>query len=249
MRLNVRAALRIAGLLGLFAILAPIHLLSKKLTGRSPWPPRFLAVAAWIVGARVTIRGAPVSGHSLLISNHVTWLDILILGGATGCAFVSKDQLGHPLVHWLADQNHTVYVKRTHVKGAKDQAIAIAEALEDDQPVMLFPEGTTGPGTHLLPFRSTLLEATNFAAKDVAIRPVALDYGEAAGEIGWWEEPGKDNVLRLLGRRGTLAVTLHLLAPLDRGGDRKQLAQEAREAIGRTLGLTLHPHSPIGGGR
>jgi 1-acyl-sn-glycerol-3-phosphate acyltransferase len=247
--LTARAAVRIAGLIGLFTVLAPIHLLSKALTGRSPWPPRFLAAAAWIAGARVSIRGTPVSGHSLLVSNHVSWLDILVLGGATGCAFVSKDQLGHPLVHWLADQNHTVYVKRAHVKGAKDQAIAIAKALEGNRPVMLFPEGTTGPGTHLLPFRPTLLEASNFAAKDVAIRPVALDYGEAASEIGWWEESGKDNVLRLLGRRGTLPVTLHLLAPLNRGRDRKQLALEVRDAIGRTLGLTLHPHSPIGGGR
>jgi 1-acyl-sn-glycerol-3-phosphate acyltransferase len=248
-RLTGRAVVRIAGLVGLFAVLAPVHLLSKALTGRSPWPPRFLAAAAWIVGGRVTIRGAPVSGHTLLVSNHVSWLDILVLGGATGCAFVSKDQLGHPLVHWMADQNHTVYVKRTHVKGAKDQAMAIANALESDRPVMLFPEGTTGPGTHLLPFRSTLLEAAKFAARDAAIRPVALDYGEAAGQIGWWAESGRENVLRLLGRKGALPVTLHLLPPLDRGGDRKQLANEAREAIGRTLGLTLPPHSPIGGRR
>ena len=95
------------------------------------------------------------------------------------------------------------------MKGAKDQAIAIAEALEGDKPVALFPEGTTGPGTHLLPFRSTLLEAANFAAKDVEIRPVAIDYGAAAAEVGWWQEPGKDNVLRMLGRRGTLPVTVH----------------------------------------
>ena len=77
--------------------------------------------------------------------------------------------MGHPLIHWLADQNDTVYVKRGHVKGAKDQAMTIAKALERDKPVALFPEGTTGPGTHLLPFRSTLLEAANFAAKDVEI--------------------------------------------------------------------------------
>ena len=65
---------------------------------------------------------------------------------------------------------------------------------------------TTGPGTHLLPFRSTLLEAANFAAKNVAVRPVAMDYGAVAGEIGWYEHPGKENVLRLLGRKGTLIL-------------------------------------------
>jgi len=197
------------------------------------------------MGARARLEGQPIRGHTLLVSNHVSWLDILVVGGATGCAFVSKDQLGHPFIHWLADQNSTVYVKRTHRKGAKDQAIAIAKALEGEKPVALFPEGTTGPGTHMLPFRSTLLEAANFAAKDVAIRPVALDYGVTAAEIGWWDEPGKDNVLRLLGRRGTLPVTVRLLEPLDRSAGRKELTEQARRSIAETLGFKSDAHSPI----
>jgi 1-acyl-sn-glycerol-3-phosphate acyltransferase len=238
--------LRIAGLVLLFAAMSPVHIATKFIFRRSPWPPRFLGAAAWIVGARVRVKGRRIARHTLLVSNHVTWLDILVLGGATHCAFVSKAELGHPFIHWLANQNATVYVRRSHVKGAKDQAIAIAKALEARKPVVLFPEGTTGPGTHLLPFRSTLLEAANFAAKDVAIRPVAMDYGGAAGEIGWYEHSGKENVLRLLGRKGTLSVTVHVLAPLERTGDRKQLAHEAREAIAETLGFKSHPHSPIG---
>jgi 1-acyl-sn-glycerol-3-phosphate acyltransferase len=203
-------------------------------------------MCAWAIGARVRLSGAAIRRHSLLVCNHTSWLDILILGGSTNCAFVSKDELGHPLIHWLADQNATVYVKRSHVKGAKSQAIAIASALEADKPVALFPEGTTGPGTRLLPFRSTLLEAANFAARDVEIRPVAIDYGEAAAEIGWHEEPGKHNLLRILGRRGTLPVIIRLLPSLDRAGDRKQLAHEARERIGEALGFKSDAHSPIG---
>src|SRR5205085_9824105 len=132
--------------------------------------------------------------------------------------------------------------------GAKDQAVATAAALDGEQPVALFAEGTTGPGTYLLPFRSTLLEAANYAARDVEVRPVAIDYGTAATEVSWWEEAAMHNVFMLLGRRGTLPVTVHLLGPLDRSLDRKQLAQAARDAIGRTLDLTLHEHSPIGGG-
>jgi lyso-ornithine lipid O-acyltransferase len=246
--LNARAALRIAGLVGLFALLAPIHIVTKWLLGGSPWPPRFLSAATWIVGVRVRVEGDRIKPHSLLVSNHSSWLDILVLGGATHCAFVSKDELGYPLMHWLADQNATVYVKRSHVKGAKDQAMAIARALERDKPVALFPEGTTGPATHLLPFRSTLLEAARFAAKDVEIHPVAIDYGGAAAEVGWWQEPGKSNVLRLLGRRGTLPVTVRVLPPLDRSGDRKQLAERAREEIARSLGFKSPAHSPIDGG-
>ncbi len=232
----------------LFLACAPLHLASKLIGGRSRWPRRFLAATARLAGARVRVEGAPIRGHTLLVINHVSWLDIVIVGGALGARFVSKDDLGHSMIHWLADQNYTVYVRRSHVKGAKDQALAIARALEGDRPVALFPEGTTGPGTHLLPFRSTLLEAANYAAKDVEIRPVAIDYGPAAAEAGWWEEPGKDNVLRMLGRRGTLPVRVDVLAPLDRSGDRKQLAQRAREAIAERLGFKLPDHSPIGDG-
>ena len=241
----MRAAARIAAVVLLFAVLAPLHLVSKRLAGRSPWPPRFLAAVARIIGARVRLDGDKPGPHSLLIANHTSWLDILVLAGATGCAFVSKDELGHPLIHWLADQNDTVYVKRSHVSGAKDQATTIARSLEGSKPVALFPEGTTGPGTFLLPFRSTLLEAANFAAKDVTIRPIAIDYASAAAELGWYEESGRNNLLRILGRKGRLPVVVHVLAPLDRSGNRKRLALEAREAITEALGFKSTAHSPI----
>jgi 1-acyl-sn-glycerol-3-phosphate acyltransferase len=186
-----RAAARIAGLVLLFLFLAPVHIVTKALLRRSPWPRRFLAAAAWIIGIRVQLRGRKIQAHTLLVPNHTSWLDILVLAASTDCAFVSKDELGHPLMHWLADQNATVYVKRSHRKGAKDQAIALAKALEGEKPVAVFPEGTTGPGTHLLPFRSTLLEAANFAAKDVQIRPVAVDYGPAARKSAGGRRAGK----------------------------------------------------------
>ena len=191
------------------------------------------------------VDGAPIAPHSLLIANHTSWLDILLLAGATDCAFVSKDKLGHSFIHWLADQNATVYVRRSHVKGAKDQAVAIAKALERDKPVALFPEGTTGPGTHLLPFRSTLLEAANFAAKDVAIRPVAIDYGAARAEVGWWQEPGKDNILRILGRRGRPARRHPFARPARPRRQPQAAGAGGRESIAQSLGLTSPPHSLI----
>ena len=234
------------GLALLLIAVAPIHLGTKVFAGRSRWPSRFLAAAAWIIGVRARRTGTPIRDHTLIVANHTSWLDILILGGWTRTAFVSKDELGHPLIHWLADQNSTVYVKRSHRKGAKDQAIALAKALEGDQPVTIFPEGTTGPGTHLLPFRSTLLEAAYYAARDVEVRPVALDYGPAAAEVGWFHEPAKQNILRLLNRPGSLPVTLDVLAPLDRSADRKELAYRARLAIADRLGFKSAAHSPIG---
>jgi 1-acyl-sn-glycerol-3-phosphate acyltransferase len=245
-RLSPRAALRIGGLALLLAAVAPVHIATKTLLRRSPWPRRFLAAAGRIIGIRVRVEGAPFGPHTLIVSNHTSWLDILVLGGSVGSAFVSKDELGHGLLHWLADQNATVYVKRSHRKGAKDQAVALARALEGEKPVTVFPEGTTGPGTHLLPFRSTLLEAASFAAKDVQVRPVAIDYGAATADVSWFEEPGVANVLRILGRKGSMPVTVRVLEPLDRAGNRKQLAHGAREAIAERLGFKLPAHSPIG---
>ena len=231
----LRVSLRVAGLVLLFLGCLPLHLISKWVFGKSPWPPRFLAAAGWIIGTRVKPVGEPIRPHSLLVANHSSWLDIIVLAGATGCTFVSKDDLGHGFIHWLADQNHTIYVRRSDRKGAKDQARAIAAALERVQPVALFPEGTTGPGDHLLPFRSTLLEAAAFVSKQVAVRPVAIDYGAAAREVGWFEEGGKDNVLRILGRKGTLQATVRQLEPLDPSLDRKAMARAAHDAIAAAL--------------
>ena len=219
----------------MFAVIGPIHVATKHLLGRSGWPTRFLAASAWIVGARPVVRGGPLGPRTLLISNHVSWLDILILGGSTGTAFVSKDNLGHGVIHWLADQNATLYISREDRRSSRDQALAIAKAAERDQPITLFPEGTTGPGHEMLPFRSSLLEAAAHAPEDLEVRPMAIDYGEVASEIGWHGESGKENVLRILGRKGTMKVTVNLLPPLDRTSDRKALANAAREAIAEVL--------------
>lgn len=233
----------------LFAVVAPVHIVTKLIFARSPWPRRFLAATAWIIGVRAKVIGYPPRRRTLLVANHTSWLDILVLGGSLGTTFVSKDELGHPLIHWLADQNDTVYVKRQSRKGARDQAVAVGKALTRTQPITIFPESTTGPGTRLLPFRSALLEAANFARGNARVRPVAIDYGNARAEVGWFdEEPGSDNVKRILGRRGTLTVTVNVLSPLDPNFDRKQLAQEARDAIAETLGFKSSAHSPIGRG-
>ena len=230
----------------LLACLVP-HLLSKLLLGRSAWPPRFLGAAAWICGARVRVTGRPVEPRTLLICNHVSWLDILVMGGATGCAFVSKDQLGHPLIHWLADQNHTLYIRRDQRREALGQADSIAARLQGQQPLALFPEGTTGPGTHLLPFRSTLFSAVALAPPGSSVRPVAIDYGDAAADIGWHDgESGKTNALRMLGRTRPIRTTVRLLDPLPPSGDRKALSSAAREAIEQALHFKSGGHSPIG---
>ena len=232
-----RAALRLFALLMLLIVMVPPHLIAKIGARRSPWPQMFLRSAARIIGVRATVIGAPLTPPTLAISNHVSWLDILILGGATGTAFVSKaDVATAPLVGWLANQNHTLYVERTDRSDAHGQVRRIAEGIEREQPLTIFPEGTTGDGRALLPFRSTLLAAVAPAAPGTAVRPIAIDYGAAGPEIAWHSgERGIDNALRLLGRRGSLPVTVRLLDPLPPGEDRKSMARDAQAAIGAAL--------------
>lgn len=223
----------------LFCLL--MHLPTKLVAARSGWPRRFLAGTGWISGARVAVTGSPAEPHTLLIANHSSWLDIFVLAAATGCAFVSKRDLGHPVILWLADQNHTFYVKRDQRQGAAQQAQAIARKLQGPQPLALFPEGTTGAGDQLLPFRPTLLAAVCPPPPGVSVRPVAIDYGEAATEIGWAAESAKENVLRVLGRKGTIPVTVRLLDPLPPNDDRKALSNQAREAIAAALTSSRRP--------
>jgi len=240
----VRVVARIAALILLFLVCLPLHLIAK-VTGRSAWPPRFLGAAARIIGARVTTAGPHVAPHSLLIANHVTWLDILILAGATRCAFVSKDEIRTaPFVGWLADQNRTLYIRRSERRQALDQAAAIAKALGRPQPLALFPEGTTSDGAGLLPFRSTLLAAVAPPPSQVTVRPVAIDYGSSARELSWKGEPAKANVLRILGRRGTFPVTVRLLDAIPPSADRKTIAKAAHDAIAAAL-TASNPARPI----
>jgi lyso-ornithine lipid O-acyltransferase len=233
--LNAIAAGRIVALILLFAVCAPLHIITKALFGRSRWPRRFLARAAWLCGARVRTTGGPIAPRTLLVCNHTSWLDIPILAGATGCAFVSKAELGHPLICWMADQNHTLYVQREKRGEAARQAEAVARKLEEPQPLTIFPEGTTGPGTRLLSFRSSLFEAVAPSPPGVTVRPVAIDYGEAAPEIGWYDEPGKNNVLRILGRSRPIPIIVRILDPLPPMNDRKALAAAAHRAIADAL--------------
>ena len=232
-----RAYARIAGLAGLFLLYLPPHLGAKWLTGRSPWPSRFLAAAARIAGARATVEGPPLAPRSLVIANHISWLDILILGGATGTAFVSKAEVGKvPLIGWLADQNHTLYIDRSERGDAHGQVRRIADRLTGTQPLAVFPEGTTGDGRALLPFNPTLLHAVAPPPAGVEVRPVAVHYGEDVHAVAWHSgEPGSANVLRVRGLAGTRRVTVLLLEALPPSADRKHLAKAAHAAIADAL--------------
>lgn len=240
----VRLIPRVLAMAGALLLCLPLHYL-WKLAGRpSPWPRRFLGWVGRIAGMRVRTTGTPLERDVLFLANHLSWLDILVLAGASGTAFVSKAEVAEvPVVGWLAGLNNTVFVARGERSGVRGQADALRSALAGGQPVALFPEGTTDGGPEILPFRASLLAALYPPLPGVRVQPVAIDYGASAHDLAWvGNEAGLDNVRRVLSRRGTARVALHFLAPVDPStGDRKALARAARDEIVEALG-------PSGGG-
>lgn len=240
--MSARGWARIAGLLGSLLFCLPLHLLWKLLPFPSPWPRIFLGLAARCVGARIRITGAPVHHDVFYIANHVSWLDILALGGATGCAFVSKDDVGRwPVIGWLAAQNNTILVERTNRAAIGGQIESVRAAVSRHQPVALFPEGTTGNGKELLPFKPTLLAVLVPPPRAVRIQPVLIDYGAATDDVAWHGNEGAGaNARRIFARPGHIPLTLHFLEPIDPGDhpDRKAIAARVRaelEAAQRAL--------------
>lgn len=238
-RTHPRAWFRVALIALGLAVLLPLHGLWRLFGARSPWPTKFLQWAGKSAGADVTIRGTPLKRDVLFIANHVSWLDILVLAGKTGSAFVAKaDMAPWPVIGWLATLNNSVYVARDQRLDVGAQALAMKTALETHQPLTLFPEGTTGNGRELLTFRSSLVAAVSPPPEGISIQPVAIDYGPPAPDIAWTDdEPVGVNALRVMSRPGRLAVTLHFMEPLDHAdfADRKAIAAHSRDAIAARL--------------
>ncbi|WP_256869465.1 lysophospholipid acyltransferase family protein [Sphingobium lactosutens] len=247
-RSSVRRLLRLAALAGSLLLCLIPHLIWRLFRRTSPWPPRFLALAARSVGAKVRIEGQPHHGDLFILANHVSWIDILALGGATGAAFVSHDGVARwPVIGWLAAQNNTLFVSRERRGALSGQLDALRGALLGHQPVALFPEGTTSDGTSLLPFKPSLLAVLLPPPRTVMIQPVHIDYGAETAVIAWHgDEPAGANAKRILGRKGPLPVTIRFLEPFDPAtcADRKAIAALAQDRIGRSIVAHQHPSSP-----
>ena len=235
---SLRIAFRVAWIVGLFLLCVPLHYLWKLFGAASPWPRWFLGQVGRAAGMRVRVVGVPLTRDVLFLANHLSWLDILLVAGASGAAFVAKVEVAEtPVIGWLARLNNTVFVARSERSGVRGQADALRAALASGQPVALFPEGTTDGGPEILPFRASLLASLFPPLPGVMVQPIALDFGTAAHDLAWiGEETGLANVRKVLARRGTTPVLVNFLAPVDpASGDRKALAAAARGEIVEAL--------------
>jgi 1-acyl-sn-glycerol-3-phosphate acyltransferase len=201
----VRVSLYLACTLALMPVQALLLLLGGAGVERLP-----LYYHRWccrILGFRIRHIGAPSDRRpALFVANHISYTDIMILGALVPGSFIAKAEVaGWPLFGWLARMQRTVFVDRQARNTARQRA-AIAERLARDEALILFPEGTSGDGTRLLPFKSALLGATECESGrgPILVQPVSLAYTRLDGiPIGRLYRP-------LIAWYGTMALLPHL---------------------------------------
>ena len=232
---KLRIAVRITAMIALLGACVPLYYLWRVLRLPNPWPRVFLGGIAAVAGVEVTVTGERVRRSVFFVSNHVSWIDVPALAGASGSAFVAHDGLAaYPVLKWLCEMNDTVFVARHDRASVAAQVAQVRAAILECSALTVFPEGTTSDGTGLLPFKSSLLSALDPVPEGVAVQPVLLDYGGEAADIAWvGEEHGLDNFKRILARARPLRLTVRFLPPLTGEAlrDRKTMAAAARAAL------------------
>ena len=197
------------------------------------WALQFLAL--W--GIHLKVLGQPVvSGPALMVANHISWLDILVIHAARHCRFVSKsDVRDWPLVGMLATGAGTLYIERTSRKDALRMVKDMADAMRNGDVVAIFPEGTTSDGRDLLPFHANLIQAAIQA--NAPVQPMSIQFVDAqTGQISWGPcYIGDDTLLgsmwRTLKSPPILAVVHFGELQQAHGRDRRAWAQDLREQV------------------
>jgi 1-acyl-sn-glycerol-3-phosphate acyltransferase len=191
------------------------------------------------MGIALEVRGTPAPrGPMLLVANHISWLDILVVHAARYCRFVSKADVRHwPLIGPLATGAGTLYIERENRRHVMNVVHQIADSLRAGEVVAVFPEGTTGDGSGVLPFHANLIQAAISAGAPV--QPLSLRFVDDAtgqdstGPLYLGDESLVASVWRTVnGPRFTAVVTFgEPQAAGERG--RREFAADLREAVVR----------------
>ena len=197
------------------------------------WARGFLRV--WRI--ELQVRGTPpAQGQLLLVANHISWLDILVLHAAGYCRFVAKaDVQGWPVIGRMASAAGTLYIARDSRRDALRVVHHMRDALLRGEVVAVFPEGTTSDGITLLPFHANLIQAA-ISAHAPAL-PVALQFidgrngamSTAPMYIG--DQTLLESVWRTLTTPGLRAVVSYGQAQSPEGRERREWAAELRRQV------------------
>jgi 1-acyl-sn-glycerol-3-phosphate acyltransferase len=186
----------------------------------------------------VVHRGdSAIERGALVVSNHVSWIDIFVIDAWRPTPFVSKAEIRQwPVVGWLATQIGTVFIQREKRSDARRIVEQLGERLAAGELVCVFPEGTTSDGLGILPFHANLFQAA--VATGAAVQPICLLYEDAQGRqttaAAYWGDMSMATSLQAI-LDGPLTAHLYVGAPLPPGLGRRQLADAARADIGAAL--------------
>lgn len=245
---RLRVARLALGLVLLAAVLAPLQIVVRQVAPdkRRTLPRLFHRGLLRLLRIRAATQGEPAPGGVLFVANHVSFADIPLLGSVLGASFVAKAEVsGWPLLGALARIDGVVFVDRARTRGAGGQAAALAERLAEGDGVVLFPEGTTGDGVTLLPFKSALFAAAE-GSGDAIVQPVSLAYiriGDRALDaderraLSWADDVSLvDHALKLLaGPKLTAGLIFHPRVRQSDFPDRKALARHCEEQVAQGI--------------
>jgi 1-acyl-sn-glycerol-3-phosphate acyltransferase len=189
------------------------------------------------LGIELVVHGQPpVSGPMLLVANHISWLDIVVMHSVRHCRFVSKsDVRSWPVIGALATGAGTLYIERRSRRDAMRVVNHMVQALRAGAVLAVFPEGTTGDGVQLLPFHANLIQAAISA--QAPVQPLALHFvnpitglpSDAPSYLG--DETLVGSIWRTLSARGLVAVVSLGEPQRANGRDRRAWAADLRLTI------------------
>ena len=202
-------------------------------TQRANWMHRWCSTALRRLRIEVRVIGTPPES-GLIVSNHLSYLDIFAFGTAMPCVFVSKAEVRQwPVFGLLTTIAGTVYVDRTRRSDTRNANAQIREVLQDGLRVVIFPEGTSSDGSGILPFYPSLFEpAVELRAPvNVACICYTLAEGDVGRDVAYWGDVTFfPHLLKLLSLRG-LSATVAFSAEARVFTDRKIAASATRDEV------------------
>lgn len=262
----IRAVLVVLAFLALTLALLPLQLIGIlfDLRLQRSIPHLCHRILCALIGVRIRQVGTrSTASPALILSNHVSWLDISIISALSPVVFVAKSEVARwPVFGWLAKLQRTVFIDRQarHQTGAATRQIA-GRLLGGDA-VVLFAEGTSSDGTRVLPFRSALVGAVHHALGNSAhhtsiiVQPMSLAYvgfggvpiGRALRErVAWYGDADLIPHLARVLASGAVDVTVSWgdAIAYDMSADRKAIAREAEKSVRRMTAAALRAAPPV----
>ncbi|PLQ01725.1 lysophospholipid acyltransferase family protein [Cupriavidus pauculus] len=200
------------------------------------WSRKLLAICGIELEVQGLAPGASVPRGAMLVSNHISWLDIYVIHSWQPVRFVAKSEIRKwPVIGWLCDKTGTIFIERASKRDAHRVLHHIADVMREGDLVCVFPEGTTTDGSKVLPFHANLMQAP--LSGGLPVQPVSLSYLDAAtGQPSlapaYIDDLTLVDCLNAILKSPPIKVRLTLGPPLlAQSASRRELAEAARQMV------------------